>query len=215
MANQQLHPVTAPAVDEFFFSEMMAHPALFTHNKPQKVAIIGDHAGILAEVLKHATVTHVCCVTNQPITPAADSRVSQQTLDAVQWLAHEADAYDIIINTKESLHADFHHYFRALKVDGILLQSFPVSLLDIKSLEPAYQALDKAGFHDWQLLTFPQPSFGTHVAIMAIKSILIKQVSEKTIFNRGFKTQYYNYDVHKAALALPQFACCDGDVQPQ
>ena len=40
---------------------------------------------------------------------------------------------------------------------------------------------------------------------MATKRAAFKRVREKEIFNRPFTTRYYNYDVHKAALVLPEF----------
>src|SRR5688572_712551 len=48
--------------DGFFFNEMTTHPVLFTHHHPQKVAIIGNCFGILQEVLKHSSITHVLCI---------------------------------------------------------------------------------------------------------------------------------------------------------
>ncbi|MBV9576385.1 MAG: hypothetical protein JO149_07150, partial [Gammaproteobacteria bacterium] len=48
--------------DSFFSYEMMAHPALFTHSKPQQIALLGNHFGILAEVLKHPSVVSVSCI---------------------------------------------------------------------------------------------------------------------------------------------------------
>jgi len=46
--------------DNFFYHEMMAHPALFTHPNPKRVVIIGGgDCGTLREVLKHRNVEHV------------------------------------------------------------------------------------------------------------------------------------------------------------
>ena len=46
--------------DNFLYHEMMSHPALFTHQNPERVVIIGGgDCGTLKEVLKHSTVKHV------------------------------------------------------------------------------------------------------------------------------------------------------------
>lgn len=203
--------ITAPEHDSFLFHEMMAHPVLFTHPKPQKIAIIDNHEGILDEVLKHENITDVCCINNHPQQNSQDKRVRYQALDSLQWLSHEADAYDIIIQseTKDNfLEQDFGNYFRALKTDGLFIQSYPISLLQLNELKPVYDNLKHAGFTDWQLMLFPQPSYptGCRVAIMAAKNMLIKPITEKNIFNRNFATRYYNFDMHRAALAVPEFA---------
>src|SRR5579871_4654222 len=57
--------------DGFFYHEMMAHPALFTHHHPQKIAIVGNYFGILEEVLKHPAVLEIICITdNNPLEEA-------------------------------------------------------------------------------------------------------------------------------------------------
>lgn len=49
--------------DEFFYHEMLVHPALFQHGSPQSVLIIGGgDGGVLEEVLKHPTVEHAVMV---------------------------------------------------------------------------------------------------------------------------------------------------------
>lgn len=212
MPNQSLKSITAPEHDSFFFHEMMAHPVLFTHPKPQKIAIIDNQEGVLDEVLKHESIVDVCCINNHPQqTNQQDKRVRYQSLDSLQWLAHEADAFDVIIQSETTdnfLEQDFANYFRALKADGLFIQAYPISLLQINELKPVYENIEHAGFADWQLLLFPQPSYptGCRVAVMASKSMLIKPIREKNIFNRSFETRYYNFDMHRAALAVPEFA---------
>ena len=45
--------------DNFFYHEMMSHPALYTHPNPKRVWIIGGgDCGTLKEVLKHPSVEH-------------------------------------------------------------------------------------------------------------------------------------------------------------
>lgn len=212
MPKQLLKQYLAPEHDSFIFHEMMVHPVLFIHPKPQKIAIIDANTGILDEVLKHQGIQEVNCITNNANFPHInDQRVRQLSLDSPQWLAHDVESFDIIIQSDAPdnfLEEDFENYYRALKTDGIFIQSYPISLLQLHALEPVYEQLGLAGFNDWQLLNFPQPSYpsGWRIALMAAKGMLFNQISEKNIFNRGFKTRFYNYDMHKAALALPEFA---------
>ncbi|MEM3166790.1 MAG: spermidine synthase, partial [Candidatus Methanomethylicia archaeon] len=46
--------------DECLYHEMHVHPALISHEKPEKILIIGGgDGGVLREVLKHKTVKEV------------------------------------------------------------------------------------------------------------------------------------------------------------
>ena len=72
--------------DNVIFYEMMTHPALFSHPRPARVAILGDEAdGILSEVLKHSSVTDVWCVTKNNIS-VADSRVKYPAENSLSWI---------------------------------------------------------------------------------------------------------------------------------
>jgi spermidine synthase len=201
--------------DDCLFHEMMAHPAIFTHPQPRIVAVLDRDIGILNEVLKHRCVTAAHWMNkNTQNTFHDDTRVKHQPLAHSQWLRQQPEMFDVIIQTEspENIGTEtFETYFQALKNDGVFIQSVAISYLKLDELKPIYHHLDQAGFKDWQLLTFPQPShpFGLRVAVMASKAIVFKQISEKAIFNRGFPTHYYNFDMHKAALALPQYLRTD------
>lgn len=210
--------------DSFFYHEMMTHPALFTHAQPAKVAIIGSRFGILQEVLKHDSVQEIVCIDTLPQlheaiqqyfsahTEPTDARVHHVAQNFKEWIAStEADTYDVIIQTDQPsdfLEENFKHYFRLLRPDGIFIQPCFTSLMQLHLLKPIYKNLQQAGFSDWQVLNFPQPSYasGWRTIMMATKRSMFRQVREKEIFNRSFTTRYYNFDIHKAALVLPEFA---------
>jgi len=165
------------------YREMMSHPALFTHPKPLKVAVIDENqAGIAEEILKHTTITNVL----QPDATSAP--------------------FDIIILATEKPPAPLSTYYDLLNNDGILLcQS--TSPFELQSLKAQYQQLKSQPFYDIQLVSFPQPNNAVswRSALMAIKNTAFKRVREKDIFNRTFTTKYYNFDVHKASLVLAEF----------
>lgn len=204
--------------DRCLFHEMMTHPAIFTHPNPRVIAVLDQDVGVLNEVLKHRCITAAHWI-NKNTQPAQgsfiqDARVKHQPLDHSQWLGQQPEMFDVIIQTESPTNIateTFDSYFQALNDDGIFIQSIAISYLELDRVKPIYHHLDQAGFKDWQLLTFPQPShpYGMRVAVMASKAIVFKQISEKVIFNRGFSTQYYNFDMHKAALALPQYLHAD------
>ena len=98
------------------------------------------------------------------------------------------------------------HFFNALDLGGTLIQQSG-SFFHCEALKSAAGQINAAGFGELQVLNFPQPSFssGWRSALMAPKENRFKRVREKDIYNRLFKTVYYNFDVHKASLVLPEF----------
>jgi spermidine synthase len=176
------------------FREMMSHPALFTHPHPKTIAILGDEEGdILQEVQKHL---HVRVIHHKRL-------VAEQQ----EWITKSPpSSTDIVIQTLSTPSIHFKKIYECLHTDGILLQSgaSPFELGELKNL---CDALQSVGFHDLQLLHFPQPEnpYGWLTAVMALKQGSFNRIREKNIFNKPFKTHYYNFDIHKAATVLPEF----------
>jgi spermidine synthase len=185
--------------DSFFYHEMLVHPALFTHQRPQTVAITGDASSLLPEVLKHPNILDVYCLDTQNSHP--DPRVKYPSQPSLN-----INTYDIIIHTITT-GPSIDLYCQALKADGLLVMPAQFSLLQPKSVTELQQQLKQAGFSQLQLLHFSQPSYsnGWRTIIMATKSPVFKRVREKDVYNKPFTIRYYNYDVHQAALALPEY----------
>jgi spermidine synthase len=63
-----------------------------------------------------------------------------------------------------------------------------------------------AGFEHQQTVFFPQPLYpsGWWSATMASKAAWAG-FREQDAANKGFDTVYYNSDIHKASLAMPEF----------
>ena len=213
MRKLALDELQATESDSFIYHEMMAHPALFTHIHPHKVAIIGGgDNGILQETLKHQRISEIWLIENDPLTTQQndDPRVKCYIGSAAEWITNvQAHYFDvIIINTPfpASESKFLHHCLAALSVDGVLVQQ-STSPFQLPILKAIHENLHHVGFRDVQILHFPQPSFptGWRMAWMATKRSVFRRVSEKDVYNKSFKTRYYNFDVHKAALALPEF----------
>ncbi|VVC74817.1 Polyamine aminopropyltransferase [Aquicella siphonis] len=210
--------------DGFFYHEMLAHPALFSHSRPQHVAIVGVNHGILQEVLKHSSVETVTCLSEnsdiqEPVAlyfshwsqETKDQRVRHHRQNPLDWFRRQPDAaFDIIIQThrlESTFSGHYQYYLSALKPNGILVQPCLTSLIHYKALKPMMQQILASGFEECQTLNFPQPShpYGSRTILMAVKSPAVKRIREKDIFNRCFTTRYYNLESHKAALALPEY----------
>jgi len=218
--------------DNFFYHEMMAHPALFTHKAPKRVVIIGGgDCGTLREVLKHAGVEHVTqCDIDEQVTRMSeryfpelcesnsDPRAELLFDDGIAYMRHlTADSVDVIvvdstdpIGPAEGLfnHAFFASCYRALKADGILVQQSesPLALLDL--IIAMRTEMGKAGFSCFQTLPFPQPCYptGWWSCTMTRKTantgFTFREIDSE---NKPFSTRYYSAAIHRAAQVLPPF----------
>jgi spermidine synthase len=193
-------------LDNNICEEMMVHSLFYTHPNLKNIALIAaDNSGLLREILKHPTI-HSIWQEKTAATETQDPRINQYTEGLDAWLEHMPEAVldGVIIGEGKTLSADhYQQLFTVLKADGIFIQQ-ALSLFNTEQIRGAYQVLQQCGFQDLQIMNFPVPS-GSRTAIMAIKSGTFKRIREKDIFNKAFATRFYNFDMHKAALALPEF----------
>lgn len=173
--------------DAVIYQEMMSHLPVFAHPKPQQIAILHDNnRSIEQEILKH---------------PAINQIHHSETLPLLA-----ANSLDILIIADGKTENCYKNHFQLLNSNGILVQQSE-SPFDLAALKHIQQLLQSAGFLDIHTLHFPQPSCkaGWRAAVLAVKHGVLKRPREKDIFNKPFRTRYYNLDVHKAAFALPEF----------
>jgi spermidine synthase len=217
--------------DNFIYHEMMSHPALFTHTAPKRVAIIGGgDCGTLREVLKHPEVEQVIQIDiDERVTRVAeqyfpelcesnqDPRAQLLFIDGIRWM-READpgSLDVIIVDSTDpigpgevlFTAEFYQAcHQALGPDGLLVQQSESPLIHQKILERMYGNLETAGFADVRTLFFPQPIYptGWWSATLGGKGSDIGNFRKQDAEERGFETRYYNPEIHRGALAIPEF----------
>ena len=213
--------------DNFFYHEMIAHPALLTHPDPKKVVIIGGgDCGTLREVLKHGSVeSAVQCDIDEQVTRMAekyfpelcdsnsDPRATLMWDDGLAYIKNlEPGSVDVIIvdstdpvGPAEGLFnkAFFADCFAALKDNGVLVQQSesPLMLLDL--IKELRAEMGKAGFREFSTLPFPQPCYptGWWSVTMARKG------GQGFEFRDGAKleTLYYTSQAHTAGQTLPPF----------
>jgi spermidine synthase len=217
--------------DNFLYHEMMSHPALFTHARAKRVVIIGGgDCGTLREVLKHEEVEHAVQVEiDERVTRLAeqyfpelcasnnDPRAELLFIDGIKYMAEcEHESIDLIIvdstdpvGPAEGLFgADFYvTCYKALKPSGILVQQSESPLAHLDLIKAMRAAMRTAAFHAVKTLTFPQPLYptGWWSCTMARKGADLSGFRERGAATKQFATRYYNADIHKAALALPEF----------
>ena len=217
--------------DNFLYHEMMSHPALFTHARAKRVVIIGGgDCGTLREVLKHEEVEHAVQVEiDERVTRLAeqyfpelcesnkDPRAELLFIDGIKYMAEqEPESIDLVIvdstdpvGPAEGLfNEDFYaSCYRALRPSGILVQQSESPLVHLDLIKSMRSAMRVADFHAVKTLTFPQPLYptGWWSCTMARKGADLSGFRERGASTKQFSTRYYNVDMHKAALALPEF----------
>jgi spermidine synthase len=217
--------------DNFFYHEMLSHPALFSHPAPKRVCIVGGgDCGTLQEVLHHREVEHVTQVDiDERVTRLAERYFPELTAgnrdprarllfdDGIAWVANaDPGTLDVIIVDSTDpvgpavglfTRSFFDSCLRALASGGILIQQSESPLLHLDILRRMVSDMRAAGFADVKSLFFPQcvyPS-GWWSATMARKGEAISGFRVEAVEQRPFATRYYNADIHRAAFAQPEF----------
>ena len=217
--------------DNFLYHEMMTHPALYTHAAPRKVVIIGGgDCGTLREVLRHPDVESVVQIDiDEQVTRLAekyfpelcesnhDARAKLLFDDGIKYMADAApDSLDVVIvdstdpvGPAEGLfNAKFYaNCFRALRAGGILVQQSESPLVLMDLIQSMHKAMREVGFSTTRTLPFPQPCYptGWWSCTLARKDGGLDAFREHDAAAKPFVTRYYNADVHRAALAQPEF----------
>ena len=210
---------------------MMAHPVLYTHPAPRRVAIIGGgDCGTLREVLRHPEVEQVTQIDiDERVTRIAenyfpelceanqDPRAELLFIDGIQWVKNvPAGSLDVIIVDSTDPEGPGEVLFsqefysachRALDDNGLIVQQSESPLIHTNILEGMYRDLYRAEFADIRTLFFPQPIYptGWWSATLGGKDRNLNGFRESDVENRAFETQYYNADIHRAAFATPEF----------
>lgn len=218
--------------DNFTYHEMMAHPVLFTHPDPRNVVIIGGgDCGMLQEVLKHPEVERCIQVDiDAGVTRAAerffpelcrandDPRAELRFENGLEYIKGlPAGSVDVLIVDStdpvgpaeglfgEAFLKDVH---RALRNDGLMVQQSESPILHLDTLlRDLHTALRGAGFARVVTLQYPVCSYpsGWWSATMAGKGADLTRFREYDARDKPFPTRYYNADIHRGALAVPEF----------
>lgn len=217
--------------ENFFYHEMMSHPALFSHPAPKNVVIIGGgDCGTLREVLKHPDVETVTQIDiDEVVTQMSlkyfpelcesnnDPRATVMFDDGIKYMREAApESIDVIIvdgtdpvGPGEGLfnHAFYTSCLNALRPGGIMIQQSESPLMHMPLLLEMRDAMKDVGFADLQTLPFPQPIYpsGLWSATMARKGENFDGFREEDAQNAQFDTEYYNVGIHKGTLATPNF----------
>lgn len=218
--------------DNFLYHEMIAHPALFTHQEPKRVVIIGGgDCGTLKEVLRHPGVEKVTQIDiDEEVTKAAerffpalvasnnDPRAELLFADGVKWVDDAPDeSIDVLIidstdpvGPAEGLFkTDFlKRCHRILKTGGVMVQQSESPLYHSGSIiRELRHDMREAGFDSVATLPFPQPVYpsGWWSVTLAGKATDVNTFREQAAAKHDLPLEYYSVEAHRGALALPPF----------
>jgi len=208
--------------DEFFYHEMLVHPALIAHPDPKEVLIIGGgDGGTLKEVLRYP-IKHVILVeidsevieVSQEYFPwlrqsLKDERAELQIEDGVEFIEKTEKMFDAVfvdssepVGPSSVLHekAFYEKLKKRLKPEGIVTAQIgsPIYHLDFIKKK---RALLKDLFKVVRIYIGPVPTYPGGNWCYAFLSDEIDPFSKKRIPPPNLK--YYNLDIHNAAFALP------------
>jgi spermidine synthase len=216
--------------DEFVYHEMISHPALFTHPNPEKVLVIGGgDGGTLREVVKHERVKEghlceidgeVCDVSRKFLPDLAESMDHPKSTvfiqDGFDFLDKHQKAYDVIlidstdpIGEAAKLFEDtfIHKVAGSLTDEGIAVMQCENPFFQLKVMKDMFGIFKKI-FPVVQFYLAPIPTYpsGYWAFLMGSKKYdPAKDFQRDAWKQHGFKTKYYNDDIHFGSMALPQY----------
>ena len=220
--------------DEFFYHENLVHPAAITHPLPRRALIIGGgDGGSAEELLKHPSMTSVTlCEIDATVVAIArkylravhrgaldDPRLTLRIGDGFAYVRNSTEQFDLIVldltdpgGPSTPLYtADFYRACAArLAPDGAMTLHIASPVAQPGRIRDALGRLREAFPVVTPYLT-SVPLYG-RLWMMACASatldpkVIPASAVDLRIADRGISgLQYYNGDMHVAALALPNF----------
>jgi spermidine synthase len=211
--------------DEFYYHEMLVHPAMASHPKPEHVLVIGGgDGGALREVLKHSVKKawlveidgHVieACRAHFPWLKAdfKDPRAELVVADGDVFIEKTPSRFDVIlvdssdpIGPSTVLHQET--FFRKLKSrlkPGGIIAGQAGSLMLHQDSHARKSAFLRKMFRHARLYLGPVPTYPVGMWCYDFLSDRVNPLSARKLhIPKGLK--YYNPDIHRAAFALPNF----------
>jgi spermidine synthase len=211
--------------DEFYYHEMLVHPAMASHPKPDHVLIVGGgDGGALREVLKYGvkkawmveidSQVIVACSEHFPwLRPAFNDRRAELVVaDGNVFIDRTAQKFDVIIVDSSDpvgpsmvLHEEaFYRKLKSrLKADGIIAAQAGSLMLHRDSHVRKSVFLKKIFRHS-ELYLGPVPTYPVGMWCYNFLSDRVDPHSVRKLrFPKGLK--YINEDVWRGAFALPNF----------
>ena len=218
--------------DEFIYHEMMVHIPMAVHPAAKKVLIIGGgDGGAIRELVRYPLVEHIdlveidelvveVCKKHLPQTACCfnDERVTVHYQDGLKFIRRCENEYDLIIvdstdpfGPGEGLFTKefYGNCYKALKEDGIMVNQHESAfyLDDAVAMQRAHKRIVESfpisRVYQAHIPTYPSGHWLFGFASKKYHPIEdLKAVKWNAM---GFKTRYYNTQLHVGAFALPNY----------
>ncbi|HQI04183.1 MAG TPA: polyamine aminopropyltransferase [bacterium] len=215
--------------DEFVYHEMITHMPLCTLKNPERVLVVGGgDGGAIREILKHPSIKEaVLCEIDERVTRLSQKyfpsvscelenpKVKMHFEDGFKFLDKYENYFDLIITDSSDpvgpgvalFKEDYYRLVKkALKPDGIMVSQSesPWYFEDtMNSMTSAMSSVFKHVETYIALVTLYPSGFWTITAASDAHSL--HNFDEKRSAEIAKTCKYYNPELHKGALALPNF----------
>ncbi len=211
--------------DEFFYHEMLVHPALTLHPRPKDVLIIGGgDGGALREVLRHKVRKGWLCEIDGRVIDVCkrhypwlrkdfeDPRAELVVADGNEFIRSTKDRFDVIlvdssdpVGPSTILHQKaFYASLKAiLRPGGIIAAQAGALLYHQDQHREKYRFL-KTMFRQTRFYLCPVPTYPGGMWCFVFLSEDLDPLAPGLRKPVG-GLKYYNPEIHRAAFALPNF----------
>ncbi len=219
--------------DEFYYHEMLVHPALAALERVERVLIIGGgDGGTLRRVLEHNPSEAVMCEIDEAVVRVCreympdisggafdDPRARVVIGDGAAFVAEHESAFDaVIVDGSDAVgpatvlfsEAFYSDCRRALRPDGVFVSQTgsPICQLDEfrLALVNSTAAFGTVEPYLSFVPTYPGVvwSYTTATTGALVSSVAPEEIGAR-LEARGVSTRFYTPELHSAVFALPQF----------
>jgi spermidine synthase len=210
--------------DEFFYHEMLVHPAFLVHPEPKEILIIGGgDGGVLKEILRYPVQSvHLVEIDSQVIEVSQkyfpwlsaglkDRRTELVIADGREWIERTDRKFDIVcvdssdpVGPSTTLHEkDFFQNMKfCLNKDAVIAAQAGSLFYQPEEIQKKNEFLRKLFKHVF-FYTSPVPTYPGGSWSFVFVSDETHPLRIKRDAPEGLK--YFNPDIHRAAFALPNF----------
>jgi len=211
--------------DEFYYHEMLVHPAMCSHPRPAKVLIIGGgDGGALREVLKHPVKKAWLVEIDGQVIEACrdhfpwlrrtfkDGRAELVVADGNVFIDKVRETFDVIlvdssdpVGPSTVLHQEaFYRKLKAKLNPGGIIAAQAGSLMLHLDSHARKSAFLRRIFRHASLYLGPVPTYPVGTWCYDFLSDKIVPTKVRTLYIPG-GLRYFNREVYRAAFALPNF----------
>lgn len=210
--------------DEFYYHEMLVHPAFITHPSPQDILVIGGgDGGVLKEILRYPIKRLQLVEVDSQVVEVSkkffpwlfscldDKRVELVIADGHEFIKKTPGKFDVVLVDSSdpvgpSLRLHEEAFYKDLKnclnPEGVVTTQLGSSFYHIEEIKKEHASLNNV-FKIVSLYSGPVPSYPGGTWCYVYMSDEINPLELKRESPRGLR--YFNQEIHKRAFSLPNF----------